>query len=794
MQISLNRGWAFTPCFSDAFLNGKSVPDEQIVELPHCTAETPFDYFDESIYQMNCGYRRTLHVPDEWSGKRVILWIGAAAHSAEVFLDGVSIAEHHCGYTAFSADITDVLTPGRASVLVVRVDSRENQNIPPFGDVIDYMTYGGLYREVWLDIRPQTYIQDVFPVADSSGSLTSRIAVFGETAGLTLRQRVLDGGSVIAEQAFPAAEREQEVSLRVPDVKAWDLDTPKLYTLETTLLSGSEVLDRTENRIGFRDVQFRADGFYLNGKKVKLRGLNRHQSYPYVGYAMPASIQRYDADILKNELGCNCVRTSHYPQSPHFIDRCDELGLLVFTEIPGWQHIGDAEWKAQALRNVEDMVRQYRGHPSIILWGVRINESHDDDELYRKTNAAAHALDPSRQTGGVRCIRKSHLLEDVYTYNDFLHDGKAGGCRKKKEATSDLSKPYLITEYNGHMFPTKSYDTEEHRLEHALRHARVLNAVAAQEDIAGSFGWCMFDYNTHRDFGSGDRICYHGVLDMFRNKKLAAEVYASQGCSGEVLAVSSAMDIGEHPAAFRGRILAFTNADSVRLYRNGRLIREFMPSDSEFAHLPHPPVEIDDFLGDEIQEQESFTPTQAKYVKELINYAARFGYSDLPLHLRFKMLWLMLRYRMSFQNAYDLYNKYTNNWGDAATDFRFDGIRDGRVVSSVTKAPVQSIHLHAQVSSDRLTESDQYDVSLVRISMRDQNENVLPFCQEAVALQTEGPIRLIGPDRAILRGGMGGTFVRSIGLSGDAALTLTAPGASPLKLHFTIDAYPECNG
>ena len=191
-----------------------------------------------------------------------------------------------------------------------------------------------------------------------------------------------------------------------------------------------------------------------------------------------ASMQIFDADILKKELGVNAVRTSHYPQSQDFIRRCDEIGLLVFTEFPGWQHIGDEEWKRQAVQNLKEMIVQYRNHPSIILWGVRINESQDDDVFYRETNRVAHELDDTRATGGVRMLKKSHLLEDVYTYNDFLHDGRHPGCNPKRKVTPDMKKPYLISEYNGHMFPTKPFDDEEHRTEHAIRHANVLNAVA----------------------------------------------------------------------------------------------------------------------------------------------------------------------------------------------------------------------------------------------------------------------------------------------------------------------------
>ena len=242
--------------------------------------------------------------------------------------------------------------------------------------------------------------------------------------------------------------------------------------------------------------------------------------------------------ILQEELHCTAVRTSHYPQSPYFLDECDRRGLLVFTELPGWQHIGDDNWKDAACEMLREMLLQNRNHPSIILWGVRINESVDDDAFYTRTNQIAHQLDPSRATSGVRYLEKSHLLEDVYAYNDFSHNGVTPGAKPKKDVTPDMGKALLISECNGHMYPTKSCDDAPHRQEHALRHARVLDAAYADGEHAGCFGWCMFDYATHKDFGSGDRICYHGVLDSFRNPKLAASVYASQGGEEPVLTVN----------------------------------------------------------------------------------------------------------------------------------------------------------------------------------------------------------------------------------------------------------------
>ena len=244
------------------------------------------------------------------------------------------------------------------------------------------------------------------------------------------------------------------------------------------------MLDCHHIKFGFRTVEAKADGFYLNGEKVFLRGLNRHQSYPYVGYAVPEKLQREDARILKEELGCVIARTSHYPQSHHFIDECDRLGLLVFTEIPGWQHIGDKSWQDMCVENTKEMVLQYRNHPSIVFWGVRINESQDNDEFYIRTNEVAHELDPSRPTTGVRFIEKSHLIDDVYSYNDFSHTGNNPGVKPKKSVTPDMGKGLLITEHNGHMFPTKAFDPWQKRQEQALRHLRVISDAAAGGNYA----------------------------------------------------------------------------------------------------------------------------------------------------------------------------------------------------------------------------------------------------------------------------------------------------------------------
>ena len=638
-RLYLNDDWLFTEQFEDSLV-APEYPENtlQPVRLPHTCKETPFHYFDESLYQMVSGYRRHLLIPKDWQGKRILLTFEGAAHDSTVFCNGKKVGEHHCGYTAFTVDLTDNVLYGQDNLLCVRLDSRENLNVPPFGYVIDYMTYGGIYRDVRLEVKEKVSLSDIFvhtaidfrssPV---TAQITSEITLTESDENVTIRQYYMPKSTAAAQESWRllceqtvstdvSCDKEFSLTATITAPLLWDTEEANLYILKTQLLyQDNTILDETETRFGIREAVFKKDGFYLNGRKLRIRGLNRHQSFPYVGYAMPKSMQRLDADLLKKELGLNAVRTSHYPQSHYFLERCDELGLLVFTEFPGWQHIGDDAWKAQAVANAEDMIRQYRNHPSIILWGIRINESPDDDAFYEKTNAVAHKLDPSRPTGGVRAMKKSHLLEDVYTYNDFLHDGEMPGCDPKKKVTSDMEKPYLISEYNGHMYPTKAFDNEERRSEHAIRHANVLDAVAGQPDIAGSFGWCMFDYNTHKDFGSGDRICYHGVMDMFRNPKLAANIYACEQEQTPVLEITSSMDIGEHPGCNRGNIYILSNADSVKMYKNDRFIKEYLPGMSPYKHLKHGPILIDDFIGDSFAQNERFRPKHAKEITDAMN-------------------------------------------------------------------------------------------------------------------------------------------------------------------------------
>ena len=778
MKKRIDDNWEFTPHWSEDFLHGAKA--EETVRIPHTVKEIPLHYADPASYQMIAGYRRTVNIPSTGKDRRHFLQFDAAAHIATVYFNGKEMCTHKCGYTAFRIEITDEVLYDQDNVITVCLDTTENPEVPPFGFVIDYLTFGGIYRDVWIEDRPKEMIRDAYITTPDLKTMNIALKFDGGPPYKEVHVEVKDkDGNTVAETTEKTDGK--GLHLSVKDAKPWSCEEPNLYTC--TITAGEDTVVKT---FGFRTIETTENQILLNGKPVFLRGLNRHQCYPYVGYAVSDSLQREDARILDEELCVNAVRTSHYPQSHAFIDECDRRGLLVFTEIPGWQHLGDRQWKQQAIENTKEMVLEYRQHPSIIMWGVRINESLDDDELYRATNEAAHLLDPTRPTSGVRYLEKSSLLEDVYAYNDFSHNGSTPGAKAKKDVTKNMKKPMLISEANGHMFPTKSFDPWEKRQEHALRHARVLDAALSDGEHAGCFQWCMFDYPTHKDFGSGDRICYHGVMDSFRNPKLAASVYASQSDKKPVLEVGSPMDIGDYAAGSIGTLYVFTNADEVKLYKNNDYVKTFYPDRKVWDGLQHAPVLIDDMVGCLLETKEGFTGKKEQYVHDAMVAASTFGLAGMPFKNKAQLAWVMMHYHLTYDEGVELYGKYVGSWGGDSTEWKFEAVKDGKATVSVVKSPRTSLHTEVKVSDRELYDSDTYDMAALRIRILDDLNNIASYAQLPVKIEAEGPIEIVGPDTVTAEGGMCGTYVRTTGEAGNAKVTISVDGLEDTVIDLVI--------
>ena len=553
-------------------------------------------------------------------------------------------------------------------------------------------------------------------------------------------------------------------------VKLWDIENPKLYEIKVKLLKDSEVIDEYKDTFGFREAEFRPDGFYLNGRRVKLVGLNRHQAYPYVGYAMPQRVQEKDAEILKYELGLNIVRTSHYPQSVHFLRKCDEIGLLVFEEIPGWQHIGDEAWQAESIKNVEEMIKRDYNRPSIVLWGVRINESQDSHEFYVKTNAMAKSLDPIRQTGGVRYLENSDFLEDVYTMNDFIHSGGEKVLRNQSEVTGQADKvPYLVTEYNGHMYPTKSFDQECKKVEHAYRHLRVINESFGLDEISGAIGWCAFDYNTHSSFGSGDKICYHGVSDMFRNPKYAAYSYASQK-KVEDGVVLEPITLGAKGERDGGAILPFTvltNCDYIKIFKDGIYIDTYYPNKEKFPNLPHPPIEVSHILS--MDSEISLTEEAKKEIKDFVLNKLKDSNLTNLAEEDFKYIEeFSERVNIPVFKIMSLVYKLAGGWGDKENSLIIKGFIDNKEVASKEIGELRSMN-KLEVTPDNLElslEKTSYDATRIVVKLLDNLGEVLFLNNDFIEVEIDGPLSIMGPSKFGISGGATAFWVRTQGQTG----------------------------
>ncbi len=778
MRQPINFDWLYSTDFKEAYKTSL-IQGGTKVDIPHTNIELPVNCINEKQYQFTSTYQKVLHFDKSQLEKRIFFYFEGCAHWSEVYLNGSLLGIHKCGYTPFEFEATGA--KDGENLLTVVVNSSEELNTPPFGKVIDFLTFGGMYREAEIRFKTKNYIQDVYVYGKSlldSPSVVFEVEMACEYCGELSFTLENGGKSVVFSGAIDGTRAVLEFAYN--GLKLWDIDDPQLYTVKVSAQGCGDFTVTT----GFRDAHFTPQGFVLNGRKLDIIGLSRHQSYPIVGYAMPKSAQVADAYLLKHELGCNMVRTSHYPQSRHFLDACDQLGLLVIEEIPGWQNVGDSEWKAISLQTVGEMVLCHRNHPSIVLWGTRINESLDDNELYRETSALARRLDPVRQVGGTRNIEmvkpdKNAWLEDVYTYNDFMYwPGHPLTDVDQVFPVPDIAG--IVTEHSGHTFPTKSFDNEERRLTHALRHLDIINYMKGDSRIAGTLGWCAFDYNTHIEFGSGDRICYHGVMDIFRMPKLCAYGYKMQSSDEIVLETSTNFTIGEYDRAVVPDAYIFTNADYVEVFRNGTPLGKMYPDKKRFHYLDHPPIEMD-WFGDILIHQEGFSKEKSDLYKQIHNVYLHYHIGGEPEQYK-----ELMKDREVIDAVVALHNKYIQNWSNKAVSYKIVGYKDGRAVKEIIRGGEYGTKLRVQADTNQLTEQDTYDVVRVSCELVNENGYRLAYAQEVVSVDAGESLELIGPSLVPLTGGARAFWLKTRkGVKGKAFVTVKCAGHSAV-LEFTI--------
>lgn len=619
-KYSLDQDWLFGGKFTtDSIDPAFNVKSFSKITLPHNVANLSWQYWDPALWQDLWVYRRHFDLPPESNEHRIFLNFDGVMVGSSPVINGHTLPQHLGGYLPFGYEITQWVKD-KENVLTVIVDSRDC-NVPPSGTLrgakkIDYFFPGGIIRSVYLRSVPQIFIEDVFAepinVLDNSRSIKITCMVdagIKPAKSVQIRAQLLKGDNIISstEENFRVyKEGETEVTLNLTNlgnVKLWNIKDAYLYDLFVTLLVDGKPIHNYYKRIGLRDARFELDGFYLNGKRIQLFGLNRHELYPYVGYAMPPRVMRKDAEILKHELNCNIVRCSHYPQNEAFLNACDELGLLVWEEVPGWGYIGDDAWQKLILQNVRDMVVRDRNHPSIIVWGVRANETDNNTELWGTAKAIAKSLDESRQTTGAMLghFRSTeNWVQDVFSSNDYSCNRLTGKMILKEPLPG---VPYFISEAVGQVVgkgPTA--DHVYSRINNpsllsiqAIYHAQAHDQAAEYKQISGVAAWCGFDYASPSKNSYND-VKYPGVVDFFRIPKLGASFYQSQidPKARIVIKPNFYWDFGPNSPNGPGSNAAiFSNCEELKIYIDGQLHSTILPDKEHFPNTKYPPFFAD---------------------------------------------------------------------------------------------------------------------------------------------------------------------------------------------------------
>jgi len=633
---SFNRDWEFVKAtaadtaWSPALLEKNKGVKWERVSLPHTANIEPIEKVSQQ-WQGLCFYRKFFSVPVSSRGKHIALQFEAAMQQAEVYLNGRHIFRHLGGYLPFYMDISDGIKFGSENSLLIVLDNRDNRLIPPGKPLndLDFNYYSGIYRNAWLITKEKLHISDavaadhiagggVFVHAEKVGKRMATLKVETELRNdgsapgqakisYTLKDR---SGKIIvqssSENEWVGKESAKTFtrSLAVPDPRLWSPANPYLYRLMVTVEQNGKVIDRQGVRTGIKILRFEDGVLVLNGKKVKIRGTNRHQDYPYIGNALSDNAQYRDAWKIK-QAGFNFVRSSHYPQSPAYLDACDELGIMVMDAIPGWQFPGNDSFRVNSYQNIRDMIRRDRNHAAIILWEASLNESGMKKEYMQEAHRIVHEELPFKN------IYSAGWIDDVYDV--FLparqHAKAPAYWRNYKK-----NKPLLIAEYGDWEyyaqnagFNQKEYKDlkEEERTSRQLRGfgekrllQQALNYQEAHNDnlyapVAGDANWLMFDYNR----GYATDIQSSGIMDIERLPKFSFYFFQSQA-GPELREINSASGFGG-PMIFIANywqdvtdtvVRIYSNCEEAELFLNGRSMGRQTPDKDEVStNLKHPP-------------------------------------------------------------------------------------------------------------------------------------------------------------------------------------------------------------
>lgn len=620
-KVSLNEGWKYLRLDDDNTSEAKfhlpQLDDAtwEAVRLPHTANVEPLLVNDQ--WQGICWYRQSLNVPAEYAGKRLYIELEAAMNYSQVWINGTQVTDHHGGYLPVMIDVTDYLNAGASNLVAIRLDNTDNKVTGPKPlKILDFNMYGGLYRNASLIVKDQVHISDpvlagkvggggifiVTPtVAKAESTVIVKTNVINESKEqqlVTLVQTVYFDGQKVdimsGTSLISAGDNiDFDAEFAVIDAKLWSPDTPHLYELKSELSIDDEPVETQRTRFGIRSFEFRGTDLYLNGEKTYLRGVNRHQEYPFIGYALSDNAQYRDAKKIK-DAGFDYIRLSHYPHAPAFMDACDELGIIVINAILGWQFYADTDaFREYCYRSATELIRRDRNHPCVLLWEMSLNESNMPVPFMEDMNRIVHAEYPGEH------VYSGGWKDDVYDI--FL---QARQHRILHGYHPENGKPLMVSEYGDWEYYSNNEGLNQDKLDKSTRlktssrqlrafgESRLLQqAYNLQESLNdnmqtiayGDAYWVMYDYNR----GHNDDLESSGIMDIFRLPKFSYSFYASQQSPERAVILGIATYWNE---ASPLDVKVFSNCEKVSLYLNDTLIAEQThDTDVNSTHIPYPP-------------------------------------------------------------------------------------------------------------------------------------------------------------------------------------------------------------
>ncbi|MFI3306515.1 MAG: glycoside hydrolase family 2 TIM barrel-domain containing protein [Rikenellaceae bacterium] len=585
------------------------------VALPHTANIEPLTVNDQ--WQGICWYRKSFDIENYSTEKIYLFEFEAAMNQTTIWINGAEVKRAQGGYLPIVFDATPYLK-AEGNVMAVRLDNNDNPVTGPKPlKILDFNMYGGIYRNVWFIEKTKTHITHPiledrtasggvfvsFPkVAKDRSVVKIQTHVANESPkakSLKIKYDIYDGETLVTSMeskpqklaTFANSEFVQNITMEQP--KLWSPASPNLYRAEVSLYDGEELVDKESTTFGIRVVTFKNNQMYVNGEKTYLRGVNRHQEYPFIGYALSDNAQYRDAKKIK-DAGFDYVRLSHYPQSPAFMRACDELGLFVADAILGWQYYNENDqFKNHAYESARDLIRRDRNHPCVLAWEVSLNETQMPVAFMQVLHNIVHQEYPGEN------VYSCGWMDDVY---DIYFQARQHRIMHP-DAVSD-HKPYMVSEYGDWEYYSSNAGLNQHqhskekRLELSSRQFRsngeerlLQQAYNLQEShndnmtihATGDSYWVMYNYNR----GYHNEIEASGIMDIFRLPKFGYDFYASQKSPevGVELKIASYWDENSSTD-----VRVFSNCEEVKLFLNNKLVASQTPDQNEIStKLTHAP-------------------------------------------------------------------------------------------------------------------------------------------------------------------------------------------------------------